>query len=47
MLMNIVRLDGQLPQALLKSLLIVFCALGKPSNLKFNFQDQALNIQIL
>jgi hypothetical protein len=45
MKLNIEKLDGQLPQVQLKSLLIVYFVLGKPLNLKFNFQDQAQNIQ--
>ena len=38
--------DGQLHQVQLNSLLIVCFVHGKPSNLKFNFQDKVTNIQL-
>lgn len=38
--------DGQLPQVQLKSLLMSCSALGKPSSLKSNSQDQEANIQL-
>ncbi len=46
MLKSIEKLDGQLPQVQLKSLLMSYFAHGKPSSLKSNFLDKDTNTQL-